>query len=80
MKIHREANPNLILQKVRSTLDGLDTEVKSECSKFSEDVKYWAEFQTGIKVSIYYISVYFFQSFVSKSVQIFEVSIKSFFF
>jgi hypothetical protein len=52
MKIRREANPYLILQKVRSTLDGLDTEVKSECSKFSEDVKYWAEFQTGIKVSI----------------------------
>jgi hypothetical protein len=36
---------------VRTTLDGLDAEVKTECSKFSEDVKYWAEFQTGIKVN-----------------------------
>jgi hypothetical protein len=40
------------MQKVRSTLDGLDMEVKTECSKFSEDVKYWAEFQTGIKVGM----------------------------
>ena len=24
-------------------------EVKTECSKFSQDVKFWAEFQTGIK-------------------------------
>ena len=23
--------------------------MKAECAKFSEDVKYWAEFQTGIK-------------------------------
>lgn len=38
------------IKKVRTTLDGLDAEVKTECSKFSEDVKYWAEFQTGIKV------------------------------
>jgi len=38
------------IKKVRSTLDGLDEEVKSECAKFSEDVKYWAEFQTGLKV------------------------------
>merc|ERR1711973_472029 len=28
---------------------GLDEEIKQECAKFSEDVKYFAEFQTGIK-------------------------------
>jgi len=38
------------LKKVRSTLDALDDEASSECAKFSEDVKFWAEFQTGIKV------------------------------
>ena len=27
----------------------MEDEVKTECAKFSEDVKYWAEFQTGIK-------------------------------
>merc|ERR1719412_2026780 len=27
----------------------LDSEIKYECAKFSEDVKYFAEFQTGIK-------------------------------
>jgi len=38
------------LKKVRTTLDALDAEVSGECAKFSEDVKYWAEFQTGLKV------------------------------
>ena len=38
------------LKKVRATLDALETEVSNECAKFSEDVKYWAEFQTGTKV------------------------------
>jgi hypothetical protein len=38
------------LKKIRGTLDALDEEVGQECAKFSEDVKYWAEFQTGIKV------------------------------
>merc|ERR1711962_686683 len=38
------------LKKVRATLDALDEEVSTECAKFSEDVKFWAEFQTGIKV------------------------------
>jgi len=38
------------LKKVRTTLDALDEEVSGECAKFSEDVKFWAEFQTGIKV------------------------------
>merc|ERR1712121_174383 len=38
------------LKKVRTTLDALDEEVSTECAKFSEDVKFWAEFQTGIKV------------------------------
>jgi len=37
-------------KKVRGTLNALDDEVGQECAKFSEDVKYWAEFQTGIKV------------------------------
>merc|ERR1719383_1552666 len=37
------------LKVVRKELDNLDEEVKKECAKFSEDVKYWAEFQTGIK-------------------------------
>lgn len=37
------------LKTVRNELNKLDDEVKAECSKFSEDVKYWAEFQTGIK-------------------------------
>ena len=39
----------IIFVKVGATLDGLDEEVKNECAKFSEDVKYWAQFQTGIK-------------------------------
>merc|ERR1712241_1532114 len=29
--------------------NSMEEEVKKECSKFSEDVKFWAEFQTGIK-------------------------------
>ena len=37
------------LGKVRATLDALVEEVKEECHKFSQDVKFWAEFQTGIK-------------------------------
>ena len=37
------------LKSVRSVLTNLDEEIKSECAKFSEDVKYFAEFQTGIK-------------------------------
>merc|ERR1711915_914907 len=37
------------LTNVRSELNNLDAEIKSECAKFSEDVKYFAEFQTGIK-------------------------------
>jgi predicted nuclease with TOPRIM domain len=37
------------IKSVRSELNKLDEEVKAECAKFSEDVKYWAEFQTGIK-------------------------------
>merc|ERR1711970_426380 len=38
------------LKKVRSTLDALVEEASIECAKFSEDVKFWAEFQTGVKV------------------------------
>ena len=30
-------------------MDALIDEASSECAKFSEDVKHWAEFQTGIK-------------------------------
>merc|ERR1711899_108779 len=37
------------LKKVRDELNKLDAEIKAECAKFSEDVKYFAEFQTGIK-------------------------------
>merc|ERR1719470_794202 len=37
------------LKNVRTELNKLDEEIKSECAKFSEDVKYFAEFQTGIK-------------------------------
>merc|ERR1719225_2332260 len=37
------------LKSVRNELNKLDEEIKSECAKFSEDVKYFAEFQTGIK-------------------------------
>jgi len=38
------------LKKVRATLDALADEASIECAKFSEDVKFWAEFQTGVKV------------------------------
>merc|ERR1719266_1698833 len=37
------------LSGVRSELNILDGDIKAECAKFSEDVKYFAEFQTGIK-------------------------------
>merc|ERR1712086_168670 len=37
------------LKTVRTELNKLDEEIKCECAKFSEDVKYFAEFQTGIK-------------------------------
>merc|ERR1719412_3223315 len=37
------------LKTVRNELNNLDAEIKSECAKFSEDVKYFAKFQTGIK-------------------------------
>ena len=37
------------LTKARSTIDALKEEIKSECCKFSQDIKFWAEFQTGIK-------------------------------
>merc|ERR1712141_450458 len=37
------------LKKVRDELNKLDAEIKAECAKFSEDVKYFAEFPTGIK-------------------------------
>jgi hypothetical protein len=38
------------LKKVRTTLDALADEASVECAKFSEDVKFWAEFQTGVKI------------------------------
>jgi len=37
------------IKNVRAELNKLDEEIKTECAKFSEDVKYFAEFQTGIK-------------------------------
>ena len=38
------------LTQARGTIDALKEEIKNECSKFSQDIKFWAEFQTGIKV------------------------------
>merc|ERR1712128_384825 len=38
------------LKSVRSTLNALEAEASEECAKFSEDVKFWAEFQTGVKI------------------------------
>ena len=38
------------LKTVRNTLNALEEEASAECTKFSEDVKHWAEFQTGVKV------------------------------
>ena len=37
------------LEKCRAEIDDLIEEVKSECAKFSQDIKFWAEFQTGVK-------------------------------
>merc|ERR1719342_2032918 len=37
------------IKNVRAELNKLVEEIKTECAKFSEDVKYFAEFQTGIK-------------------------------
>ena len=37
------------LEKIQSTMNAMEEEVKSECAKFSEDVKFWAEFHTGVK-------------------------------
>ena len=39
------------LKTVRNTLNALEEEASGECTKFSEDVKHWAEFQTGVKVN-----------------------------
>ena len=40
------------LKTVRNELNKLDEEIKFECAKFSEDVKYFAEFQTGINLGL----------------------------
>ena len=37
------------LDGLHKTIYAMDEEVKNECAKFSEDVKFWAEFHTGIK-------------------------------
>eukprot|EP00095_Tigriopus_kingsejongensis_P000590 maker-scaffold95_size379157-snap-gene-0.22 protein:Tk00590 transcript:maker-scaffold95_size379157-snap-gene-0.22-mRNA-1 annotation:"PREDICTED: uncharacterized protein LOC578961" len=37
------------LVQARKTINDLAEEVKQECTKFSQDIKYWAEFQTGVK-------------------------------
>lgn len=37
------------IEGVRAALNKLEDEVKAECAKFSEDVKYFAEYQTCIK-------------------------------
>ena len=35
------------LSGVRSELNNLDGDIKAECARFSEDIKYFAEFTTG---------------------------------
>ena len=37
------------LEKIHNAIYAMDEEVKSECSKCSEDIKFWAEFHTGVK-------------------------------
>merc|ERR1719323_235110 len=37
------------LKRIRDFVADLQTRVKKECDNFSEDVKYWAEYKTGIK-------------------------------
>ena len=37
------------LQRIHKYVLGLQDKVKQECAAFSEDVKYWAEYRTGIK-------------------------------
>ena len=43
------------LTQARGTVDALKEEIMNECSKFSQDIKFWAEFQTGIKVKTNHI-------------------------
>merc|ERR1719315_1016546 len=37
------------LKRIQDFVADLHTRVKKECDNFSEDVKYWAEYKTGIK-------------------------------
>merc|ERR1712228_1117644 len=37
------------LKRVRDYILDLQKRVKTECDNFSEDIKYWAEYKTGIK-------------------------------
>merc|ERR1711973_340704 len=37
------------LQRIHKYVLGLQEKVKQECAAFSEDVKFWAEYRTGIK-------------------------------
>lgn len=37
------------LERIHKYVLGLQNKVKQECAAFSEDVKYWAEYRTGIK-------------------------------
>ena len=39
------------LNGVRSELNTLDGDIKAECARFSEDIKYFAEFSTGPPLS-----------------------------
>ena len=49
-KIPSDAKPFIgQLDKIQNTMNAMEEEVKSECAKFSEDVKFWAEFHTGVK-------------------------------
>ena len=45
------------LTQARGTVDALKEEIMNECSKFSQDIKFWAEFQTGIKVRTNHIII-----------------------
>ena len=37
------------LKRINQYVTDLQEKVKKECDNFSEDVKYWAEYKTGIK-------------------------------
>merc|ERR1711942_628386 len=49
-KVPQDADDYKIeLKRIQDFVADLQTRVKKECDNFSEDVKYWAEYKTGIK-------------------------------